>query len=169
MTSNSVVPSKACPKLNPSPEISGGMTSAGRNAKKPHNCLRSSTRPSPKQGDSSIMKSRINCPFTVSFGRNRKMLLTSLPIVSKRCCVKILSRPICVFRPPKKVQRRFNVLSGSQPCFKYDNLCSDVRVDAAGSHPGLKLVVGLEGGEYGVVGTDDRPDTLSCYCLSGVN
>src|ERR1700693_194090 len=60
MTSNSVVPSKACPKLNPSPEISGGMTSAGRNAKKPHVCLRSSTRPSAKQGDSSDMKSRIN-------------------------------------------------------------------------------------------------------------
>ena len=55
------------------------MTSAGRNAKKPHSCLRSSTRPSEKQGNSSVMKSRINCPFTVSFGRNRHMLLTSLP------------------------------------------------------------------------------------------
>src|SRR5271166_3756544 len=85
MTSNSVVPSKASPKLNPSPEISGGMTSAGRNAKKPHSCLRSSTRPSAKQGASSAIKSRINCPFTVSFGRNRQMLLTSSP----RCVIAL--------------------------------------------------------------------------------
>src|SRR6266436_5881559 len=85
MTSNSVVPSKACPKLNPSPEISGGMTSAGRNAKKPHCCFRSSTRPSAKQGDSSAMKSRISCAFTVSFGKNRQMLRTSLP----RCVIAL--------------------------------------------------------------------------------
>jgi hypothetical protein len=61
------------------------MTSAGRNAKKPHVCLRSSTRPSAKQGDSSAMKSRINCPFTVSFGRNRQMLLAS----SRRCVIAL--------------------------------------------------------------------------------
>jgi hypothetical protein len=61
------------------------MTSAGRDAKKPHVCLRSSTRPSAKQGDSSAMKSRINCPFTVSFGTNRQMLLTSLP----RCVIAL--------------------------------------------------------------------------------
>jgi hypothetical protein len=48
-------------------------------------CLRSSTRPSAKQGDSSAMKSRINCPFTVSFGRNRQMLLAS----SRRCVIAL--------------------------------------------------------------------------------
>ena len=48
-------------------------------------CLRSSTKPSAKQGDSSAMKSRINCPFTVSFGTNRQMLLTSLP----RCVIAL--------------------------------------------------------------------------------
>src|SRR5258708_5502006 len=31
------------------------------------------------------MKSRINCPFTVSFGTNRHMLLTSLP----RCVIAL--------------------------------------------------------------------------------
>jgi hypothetical protein len=31
------------------------------------------------------MKSRINCPFTVSFGTNRQMLLTSLP----RCVIAL--------------------------------------------------------------------------------
>src|SRR3984893_15640062 len=92
MTSNSVVPSKACPKLNPSPEISGGMTSAGRNAKTPHVCLRSSTRPSAKQGDSSAMKSRINCPFTVSFGRNRQMLLASL-----RHCLRVVTAQLPIY------------------------------------------------------------------------
>ena len=56
-------PQQGVPKLNPSPEISGGMTSAGPNAKKPHVCLRSSTRPSAKQGDSSAVKpGRSRCP-----------------------------------------------------------------------------------------------------------
>ena len=40
---------------------------------------------SAKQGDSSAMKSRINCPFTVSFGRNRQMLLAS----SRRCVIAL--------------------------------------------------------------------------------
>jgi len=44
-----------------------------------------------------------------------------------------------------------------------------LRLYAAGAHPGLKVVVGLERGEYGFVGADDRADTLSCYFLPDVN
>ena len=78
-------PQQGVTKIEPESGDFWWVTSAGRNAKKPHSCLRSSTRPSAKQGDSSAMKSRISCAFTVSFGKNRQMLRTSLP----RCVIAL--------------------------------------------------------------------------------
>jgi len=77
-------------------------------------------------------------------------------------------RPSPLFALQKKVHRRFNGFSDAEAYSQGNDLRWDVRLYAAGSHPGLKVVVSLEGGEYRVVGTDDRADTLSGYFVSGV-
>jgi len=67
-----------------------------------------------------------------------------------------------MFSPSKKrLNAGFNVFSDASAYFHGNDLRWDVRLYAAGSHPGLKVVVGLEGTEDGVVGIDDRADTVS--------
>src|SRR6516164_7031884 len=76
------------------------MTSSGRSAKKPHCRFRSSTRPSAKHGDSAAIKSRINCPFMVSFGRNGKTLLTIFHC-SKSWRRQVLTAPAREHKSPR--------------------------------------------------------------------